>query len=574
MKTSTYKHAEIARKEIFNRLIGSLLNESDLSVMPDIKKSTNFKQIKIVEIKETQTFLIIFQGELNNQSVIEIDQSGNFKQLKFLSFLDRLFSLWEVPHDKRKRLHKEISNSYQNMKAAFEWESKNLSFILSEIDNIVNCSSFDQINRGLRASEAIPFKGHPLHPCTKTKFGLSKNDTYKYCPEFFPAVALPLVSVKKELIKEYGDDTLWTSYLKANTAVELSEDETIFPVHPWHYKKLISTSFSKALRKGAVKLHQEKIVAYPTLSLRTHALEVNGDDRTGIHIKLPIAIQATSVFRLLSERDIYNGIIFSENLLAACAELKSVTIGKGIIVRDIYGTHLIEQEQKFRQGPQLSFTFRENPSMYAFDKEKLVVASSLTHSTLNLKTALLTVFQEKSGGDVWRYLQQLFHIILYMPIEMFLKLGVALDIHGQNCLIKFNADFVPQSMVYRDLGSIQIAREFDFSNQMQSLLIEPLKTILSYEDCINEFFHSLYCNLIGNIIDFSVKQYHIEANYLWEMVKDISLDIIERTDCPGNEKIRFKSFLLNNTMPVKSLLRMRVADTTIFNKISNPLLYS
>ncbi|MCJ8155091.1 hypothetical protein MKJ01_15085 [Chryseobacterium sp. SSA4.19] len=572
MKAAKNAHSKIAQKEITKRLIKSLMNEREHSENGDAQYKTNHKQIQIFEIKKTNTFLIIFQGKHNKQSVIEVDENGNFRPVEFRSFLHHIFDLWNVPDDKRKKVLHEVSNSYQNMKTAFEWEEKNLPFLLSEIDNIINCSSFSEIDKALRASEAIPFTGHPLHVCTKTKFGLSKNEIYEYCPEFFPKVELPLLSVKKEYIKEYGNDALWMSHLKSTTLLHFNDDETVFPVHPWHLKNMIFPSLNKEFKEGIIRLNEEKIVAYPTLSFRTHALQINAEERTGLHVKLPVAIQATSVFRLLSERDIYNGIIFSENLSIYSKQLESVSLGKGIIVNDVYGSHLTEEVKKFRQGPLLSFTLRENPSLYASDSEKLVVASSLTHATAYIEKSLLIKFQEKSGLGALDYLERLLYVILYLPIEIFLKLGIALDTHGQNCLIRFNRNFIPNTMVYRDLGSIQMVKESCMVQYMSTNLTDPAKTILSYQDCIDEFFHSLYYNLIGHIIDFSAEYYNMDVNLLWKMVKNISLEIIETTECAAADKIKFKDSVLKTTIPVKSLLRMRILDSTVFSHIPNPLL--
>lgn len=563
-----------AEREIIKRLIKSLINESQLKLFEEGYCKKLFNGIFCCINPQTKNFLLIpekieNQSLLTDRPLMEVDLQGNYKEVSYLSLLKYILDIWNVPLEKRKRVCEEVVNSYENMKSAFEWEDANIRFIQEKMECIMCCNSFEQRDEALRISEAIPFKGHPLHACAKTKFGLSKCDHYKYCPEYFTKIPLKLVSVKKKYLKEYGDITLWNEYLEKHTSLKMNSDEVIFPVHPWHFQHILQSALQQELK--VVKVENELLEAFPTLSFRTLALPIEQGKQEGIHVKLPIGLQATSVFRLLSERDLYNGIIFSENIKNYYPELMSISSGRGNIVTDLYGAHFVQQLQH-PQGPLLSFMIRENPVQYTSHNEKLIVASSLTHFTKNVNKPLLVRFQEKSGYDIMFYAAYLFRTLLCLPLELFLKFGIALDPHGQNCLVKFDHKFLPKTLVYRDLGSIQIVENYPFCTKIKDRLIHPDKTILSYNDCIDEFFHSLYYNLLGDLVDFIGESYAIDRKQLWQMIKHISLEIVKNTECSEEKKDRFYIFLLGATFPIKSLLRMRIEEKTIFNKIPNPLL--
>jgi siderophore synthetase component len=276
---------------------------------------------------------------------------------------------------------------------------------------------------------------------------------------------------------------------------------------------------------------------------------------------------------LLSKRDIYNGIIFSEKLEKLSHQLTSVNNQLGVIVPDLYGVHFKENIKKTnKQGPLLSFMLRENPVLMSQPYEKLIVASSLIHKTPIVNKPLLVQFHQITKVDIKLYVFELFKVFIYLPLEIFLKFGIAIDSHGQNCIIKFNAKGMPISLIYRDLGSVQVVDGAPFAIENKNLLIDAHKTILPFQDCIDEFFHSLYYNLIGSFIEVISCHYKIHSSELWEIAKQVSIEITDSIECEKDFKIQFYNALLSKTMPVKSLLRMRLEDKTIFSRIPNPLL--
>ncbi|WP_018675983.1 IucA/IucC family protein [Riemerella columbina] len=559
----------LAEREIIIRLINVLKNESNNDV---IFKTENNVQC-FIHPKNHSKVLISndYESQTDSESLkaLEIDSKGNIKKMSYDTLLTYILDIWKVLDKNREKTLYEVKNSFNNLCESFEWEQSNLELIEVETKKILGkCLTPIEKQECLRISESLPFKGHPLHPCTKTKFGISKADIIKYAPEFRNCVNIPLVALKKDSIKQQGNLSLWENYLNKKHNIKVNDDEIIFPVHPWHLENVIYKYFDKDLKKGQLK-ELSSISSYPTLSFRTMMVE-DYKNNLGIYIKLPIAVQATSVFRLLSKRDIYNGITISNFIQKEYTNLKSITTQKASIISDIFGAHSIKSENILHESPPLlSFVLRESPLALCSESEKILTASSLTHRTPLRKNPLLKLFHKQSNLSNIEFIEKIFEILLFFPIELFLKYGIAIDPHGQNCLLKFSDNGHPLSLVYRDLGSVQMTHN-SFTKTMESSLIDLNKTIISYQECMEEFIHSLYNNLIRDFINCFSEYTLTNKNTLWSLVKEVSLNIIKNIDCDEQEKNKFIKVILNQKIPIKSLLRMRVENRVIFNLIDNP----
>ncbi|WP_433199365.1 IucA/IucC family protein [Dactylosporangium sp. CS-047395] len=139
---------------------------------------------------------------------------------------------------------------------------------------------------GLAGAEQSIVDGHPLHPCCRTRIGMSTLDVLAYAPEHHPEVALRIVEA------DPGD---WRT---AGVPVPPR-----FPVHPWQLPRALAT--------GLVRDTGVDVPARPLMSLRT--LETAGG-----HVKTAVEVQMTSAVRTLSPAAIHNGPLASD-LVASLA---------------------------------------------------------------------------------------------------------------------------------------------------------------------------------------------------------------------------------------------------------------
>ncbi|MCW6010357.1 IucA/IucC family protein, partial [Micromonospora sp. CPCC 205371] len=125
--------------------------------------------------------------------------------------------------------------------------------------------------------------GHPLHPCCRTRLGMSTAEVLGYAPEHRPVVQLRLVDVPPD--RWYGDAP------------------PRLVVHPWQYAHVLD-AYPWLTPAGTLP-------ARPLMSLRTLAVP-------GYHLKTAVDVQMTSAVRTVSPAAVHNGPIVSA-LLARLA---------------------------------------------------------------------------------------------------------------------------------------------------------------------------------------------------------------------------------------------------------------
>ncbi|MFC7407228.1 IucA/IucC family protein, partial [Georgenia alba] len=183
---------------------------------------------------------------------------------------------------------------------AFHKKKQPVSFI-QFLKLLSECRRFDE----LVYSEALVIEGHPLHPSTKTKLGLSKEEVLHYAPEFEREIMLKTVLVHTSLTvtSEGGKPMLYKECPAVERAAEhiLSslgekmESYHPFLLHPWQYEHVLPQAFAAELSERTIIPLPVEIPSSATLSFRTMAL-------TGmnVHAKLPVNVQATSAVRTVS----------------------------------------------------------------------------------------------------------------------------------------------------------------------------------------------------------------------------------------------------------------------------------
>jgi siderophore synthetase component len=254
---------------------------------------------------------------------------------------------------------------------------------------------------GLADAEQSIVDGHPLHPCCRTRIGMSTLDVLAYAPEHHPIVALRVVE---------ADPGRW---LGVGVPVPPR-----FPVHPWQ--------LPRALASGLVADTGVDVPARPLMSLRT--LEVLGGEWAGSHVKTAVEVQMTSAVRTLSEPAIRNGPPASD-LVAA---LSRSTPGICVLRERSAGTVLSADGVAQRA---LGALWRDAPP---------ATATVLPLALLPHRPDLLTPV----------FFAALVEVML-PPLLGLLRAGVALEAHGQNLLVQVDGGR-PVRLYYRDLGGIHV----------------------------------------------------------------------------------------------------------------------
>ncbi|RSM71811.1 IucA/IucC family siderophore biosynthesis protein [Actinoplanes sp. ATCC 53533] len=253
---------------------------------------------------------------------------------------------------------------------------------------------------GLGRLEQRVLDGHPLHPCCRTRGGMTVADVLAYAPEHRPVIRLRRLAVPPE--RWYGDTP------------------PVLYAHPWQADRLKDRYpwLSDAGQTEPVR---------PLMSLRTVAPLAGGD-----HLKTAVDIQLTSAVRTVSPAAVHNGPRLSVLLGELTADLPLTVLAETAAGAVLVGG----QPQR-----HLAYLRRAAPRL----------ARTETVLPLGALAALLPGIAVDPHAW-WHDFAQL----LFPPLLTVLDRGVALEAHGQNTLLVLD-DGRPGRIVYRDLGGVRVS---------------------------------------------------------------------------------------------------------------------
>jgi siderophore synthetase component len=253
---------------------------------------------------------------------------------------------------------------------------------------------------GLGRLEQRVLDGHPLHPCCRTRGGMTVTDVLAYAPEHRPVIRLRRLAVPPE--RWHGDTP------------------PVLYAHPWQAHRLQDRYpwLTDAGETGPVR---------PLMSLRTVA-PLSGAD----HVKTAVDIQMTSAVRTVSPAAVHNGPRLSALLGKLTADLPLT-----VLRETAAGAVLIDG------SPQrhLAYLRRQAPR----------IAPAETVVPLGALAALLPIL----AADPYAWWDE-FSRLLFPPLLTVLDRGVALEAHGQNTLLVLDGTR-PARIVYRDLGGVRVS---------------------------------------------------------------------------------------------------------------------
>lgn len=564
-----------------------------------IKKGSNLF-IPIWENKKLLSINTNIKASLNRYPKIgDISIFNGKKETKVKhpdEFIDILSDSKFISFDKEgvSQLRKETNNSIQNhaLTLAFreKWNKEIKKIIESENENFFYSWAIKNHSDSSLFFEQWGSVGHPYHPGSKTKLGLSTKEVLEFSPEFKGEAAVYLLAVKKDIVNictfdkdlniyEFFFDNLneyyvqWSSFLQdKNYSLE---EYVPMPVHHWQYENIIREKFREQIDKGEIFLTDCIFKSRATMSFRT---VVPKNKAKSIHIKLPVAIQATSAVRTVSAASVNIGPKMSSILMQI--EKDDSYINKYFkTVPEYMGIHF-KNEGDDRQR-HLSVLFRENPSAMAKDGEYPVVVASLLQKVSISDDSILTELIKLAGlyskDGVLEYFDNYSKIVINTYLRLFLKYGISLEAHQQNTLMVFSKDGNAIKAFSRDFGGVRVHRptllELGFN-------IEPIKGAVTIRDdkdeVRNKLLYTTYQSHLGEIILHLCEKLNMQENLFWDIVLENSKECFASLKDDLSEKVYSTEFnkIFNEDWNLKSLTKMRLDDTShdyIYTKLVNPM---
>ncbi|MFZ0219999.1 MAG: IucA/IucC family protein [Candidatus Aquirickettsiella sp.] len=565
------------------------------TVIFDLQRSNYFMYVTRVKLFSLLRFT-------HFDSLILKHKSTSLKQtitdpLKLLDIVkNELESILNM--DQWLKFYKEIANHLQNALLS-TWKKYSVNNLADrskkkshlQLNNLLKSPQITA-NNSLQFEQSV-FSGHPYHPCAKTKLGFTTQDTINYSPEFQSKVGIYIAAVQKNYVHiesmqpnvnftkwfiELFPDA-WSNWLEELKKNNLEvEDYIPFPVHPWqvYYFTFISPLFKDYIEnKIIVILDKAKIIASPTLSFRT-LLPIESINSP--YIKLPVAVQATSIVRTLSPISTKNMPRIS-NVLQKILRKENYFSSRLGLLPESYGLHL--KGLNIDEAKHFTVIFRENITKHLAANEVAIVVAAFFEKTSMSETNLFIEIMQLSGCLTYQgaltYFLDYTDLVLGSYLDLFLLYGIALEGHQQNTLAILREGKIKR-FIARDFDGIEIHAESLKSTGINLDLTENSPYLQKNKDTVrNQLLYTVYQLHLGEIVLLLANYFNCEEKPFWKIVREVTEQrfyALKNRMCPITWKKEFNT-ILNTHWPVKALLRMRLEKNYLrdglFSQIVNPL---
>ncbi|MFC8275511.1 IucA/IucC family protein [Streptomyces sp. NPDC057271] len=303
--------------------------------------------------------------------------------------------------------------------------------------------------------------GHPLHPTSKSREGLSDAEARLYSPELYGSFPLHWMAVDPSVL---SSDSAWTEQGRAVTAAQLATGladgldvppgAVPLPLHPWQARELPHRpAVASLLASGLLHdLGPSGAAWHPTSSVRTV-------HRPGARtmLKLSLGVRITNSRRENLRKELHRGVEVHRLLRTGLVDQWQAAHPGFDIVRD--PAWLAVDTPDGEPVPGLDVMIRHNP--FAAGDDAVCIAALTAPrpwpGTTRMRSRLadvVTRLAARTGRPTtavaaeWflRYLDQVVRPVLWLDGAA----GVALEAHQQNTLVLLDLDGWPIGGRYRD----------------------------------------------------------------------------------------------------------------------------
>ncbi|HET6215324.1 MAG TPA: IucA/IucC family protein [Micromonosporaceae bacterium] len=369
--------------------------------------------------------------------------------------------------------------------------------------------------------------GHPVHPCCRTRTGMSTMDQLRYAPEHRPVVPLALVPIPADRLFVTGD---WPDWLRDG-------ENLLLPVHPWQHA-----------RYGLAPAHAS-LPAHPLMSLRTLSLV----DRPW-HVKTAVDVQMTSAVRTVSPAAVRNGPAVS----ALLDELARRVPGWRPVPEVAAAAVLVGGEPSRHLAAALRRAPRLPTGRLAMPFAALSAPSPATGRALVTE---LTQAPAELLGDIVA--------VTLPPLLRLLDLGVALEAHGQNTLLVLDRG-QPSGLLYRDLGGVRVSQA---RLRAHGIPAPPLHGDIPTDDpqVLRTKLFAAVLGVLGELVATLAREYGEPPEKLWDAVA-ARIRYFAPALAPGARRLCYSMF--TGRWPIKAMIVMRLATDPlqdVWAELANPL---
>ncbi|MQA84833.1 MAG: hypothetical protein GEV03_09470 [Streptosporangiales bacterium] len=433
--------------------------------------------------------------------------------------------------------------------------------------------------------ELLNTEGHNLHPCARTRLGMSPYDVLRHDLEAGEPAELVLVGIRRDRAESSPDErgrdvgeVLRAAYPALDHAVReqvRDPDGYLFlPVHPWQLDTVVRSLFADEIAEGAVvPVPAARLRAVPTGSLRTLLAEPSpAGDR--LFVKTALDVQITSTRRTISAHTTNNGPRYSR-LIRQIIGNEPGLAGRVAALHELAGASYRGSDE--RRTRSLSALVRGADEIAETGSGEVPIpACTLTAYSPHAGTSVLTDLLARHGGRdaPLDWLEEYVRLLAPVVLTLMTKYGVGLEAHLQNCVPTF-VDGVPRRMLLRDWGGVRI---YPPRLERHGLRIERRPGALTITDSVDRVrakaLSTMLPNHLDEIVGHLVAQRAVEETAAWRRVRRVFEEVLAgladhpelRPDIAADREALFAPRL-----PVKALVRMRLWGGERYVHAPNPL---
>ncbi|MFB5661919.1 IucA/IucC family protein [Alteribacillus sp. HJP-4] len=310
--------------------------------------------------------------------------------------------------------------------------------------------------------------GHPWITYNKGRIGFNYKDYLDYAPEhkrpitlFWIAVhesaatfqSTEEVSYERLMQQELLDNELHTFRSQVEKAGAKPEEYFFVPVHKWQWEHNIIPLFADYLADARIiPLGYSNDAYLPQQSIRTF---VNIDEKQKYHVKLPISILNTLVYRgLPSERttiapkvtDWVKSIKSKDSFLRDTCNIG--LLGEVATIDVSHDSYHALDKAPYQYLELLGTVWRESIYNEIDEDEHPITLSALLHKDSKDKP-FVQELMERSGLSPEEWIQKLCAAILPPLLHYLYQYGTVFSPHGQNTIVSLK-DYVPHRLIMKD----------------------------------------------------------------------------------------------------------------------------
>ena len=564
LETNDDRYRKKAEKAVLHQLVQAIIREN---IVP--YEWTSDHMVTIPAAEEKVYVEITHRYTLGHIDVASIQWKKESVTTP-AHLLDLLFQQEE------QTLKTEIANSIDNYTLALAIAEKRQSEVDTDAADVFEYVKHPDIQSPLSFFEQWVIQGHTIHPCSRTRLGMTTEEVATYAPEWQGRPQVIPMAVKKGLFQKTGASPrqiLFDEYPEVEHAFYerglAPEEYELIPVHPWQLEHTIPEHYPKALHDGGlIALDRVGIDTAALISFRTLAPFNN---QTKNHIKTALNVQMTSAVRTVSAASTKNGPTLSR-LLEGVFEDLAYPVS---VMKESAGIHYEpagDNDNRHFLQKNLAAILRENPERDLKQGEIAIPAAALIVESPVTKKLIIEDLIDHQRTTPEAFIEQYASVLLPGLLTLITKYGISMEAHLQNVVVVFE-EAKPKRVILRDYGGIRIMN--DRLNQFAQTEIDPSTNLPTDnpEELLHVFSHALLHNHLGEMI-VALARTGVEEARLWQPVTEVIQETYQTLRKETPEAAGDESLLFSPKSTMKALVKMRMTNQfteNMYVTTANPL---